>query len=129
MALAVHLLGRYTASHRLPRGLSKPQLRRVTTYIEDHLDQNLSLAKLAGVAEVSASHLKTLFRRSTRLPVHAYVVQRRVERAKALLLRGELPASQVALEAGFAHQGLMARQMRRFLGVTPTSVVRSSRAR
>jgi len=58
LALAVHLLGRYPASHRLPRGLSKPQLRRMTTYIEDHLDQNLSLARLAGVAGVSASRMK-----------------------------------------------------------------------
>jgi AraC family transcriptional regulator len=129
MALAVHLLGRYTAPLRLPRGLSKPQLRRLTTYIEEHLDQNLSLAQLAGVAGVSASHLKTLFKQATGLPVHEYVIQRRVERAKALLLSGELPASQIALEAGFAHQSHMARCMKRVLGVTPTTLVRSLRAR
>jgi AraC family transcriptional regulator len=50
-------------------------------------------------------------------------------RAQALLLRGELPASQVALEAGFAHQSHMARWTRRVLGVTPAAVVRSSGAR
>ncbi|MGH2585125.1 MAG: helix-turn-helix domain-containing protein [Dehalococcoidia bacterium] len=123
-ALAVHLLGGYTAALRLRGGLSKTQLRRVTAYIEEHLDQDLSLARLAGVAGVSASHLKTLFRRSTGLPVHEYIVQRRVECAKELLVRGELPASQVALEAGFAHQSHMARCMRRVLGVTPASVAR-----
>ena len=128
LGLAVHLLGRYMAPLRVPRGLSKPQLSRVTAYIEEYLDQDLSLTRLAGVAEVSASHLKILFKRSTGLPVHEYVVQRRVERAKALLQRGDLPASQVALEAGFAHQSHMARCMRRVLGVTPTSVVRSARA-
>jgi AraC family transcriptional regulator len=125
MALAAHLLGRHAASPKLRGGgLAKSQLRRVTTFIEEHIDENLPLARLAGVTKVSASHLKTLFRRSTGLPVHEYVVQRRVERAKALLVRGELPASQVALEAGFAHQSHMARWMRRILGVTPTSVVR-----
>jgi AraC family transcriptional regulator len=128
LALAVHLLGRYTAPISLPRGLSKPQLQRVTEYIEDHIDQELTLSRLAGVAGVSASHLKTLFKRSTGLPVHEYVIQRRVERARLLLLRGDLPASQVAVEAGFAHQSHMARWMRRILGVTPTSLVRSSRA-
>jgi AraC-like DNA-binding protein len=51
----------------------------------------------------------------------------RVERAKVLLLRGQMPAIQVALKAGFAHQSHMARWIRRALGVTPTSVVRSSR--
>ena len=129
MGLAVHLLGHYPAPHNLPRGLSRLRLRRVTEYIEEHLDQDLSLARLAGVAEVSASHLKTLFKRSTGLPVHEYVMQRRVERAKALLLRGGLPASQVALEASFAHQSHMARWMRRVLGVSPSSVVSNSRAR
>jgi AraC family transcriptional regulator len=129
LALAVHLLGRYPAPVNPRHGLSNAQLRRVTAYIEDHLDRDLSLAQLAGVAGLSASHLKTLFRRSTGLPVHEYVVQRRVERARALLLQGELPASQVALEAGFAHQSHMARWMRRVLGVTPTAVARGSRGR
>jgi AraC family transcriptional regulator len=124
LALAVHLLGSYTAPIALPRGLSRPQLRRVTEFIEAHLDQDLSLARLADVAGVSGSHLKTLFRRSLGLPVHEYVIQRRVERAKALLLEGDLPASQVALEAGFSHQSHMARHMRRLLGVTPASVAR-----
>lgn len=128
LALAVRLLGGYMASTRLPRGLSKEQLRLLTSYIEEYLDQELSLTTLANVVGVSASHLKTLFRRSTALPVHEYVIQRRVERARVLLLRGELPASQVALEAGFAHQSHMARWMRRVLGVTPTSLMHGPRA-
>jgi AraC family transcriptional regulator len=128
LALAVHLLGGYTAPGRPSGGLSKKQLRELTAYVEDHLDQDLSLAVLAGVAGVSVSHLKTLFRRSTGLAVHEYVIQRRVERARLLLLRGELPASQVALAAGFAHQSHMARHMRRLLGVTPTALLRGANA-
>jgi AraC family transcriptional regulator len=80
------------------------------------------------MSRLSTAHLKTLFRRSMGLPVHAYVIQRRVERAKLLLLRGELPASQVALEAGFAHQSHMARHMRRLLGVTPAVLIHRSGA-
>lgn len=129
LALAFHLLGRYPAPVVDARGLSAPQLKRVTEYIEEHLDRNLSLVRLAGVAGVSESHFRALFKRSTGVPVHEYVVQRRVERARALLLRGELPASQVALEAGFSHQSHMARCMRRVLGVTPTALVRGARAR
>jgi AraC family transcriptional regulator len=124
VALAVHLLGRYRTTVAPAKGLSRRQLRRVTDYIEDHLGQNLSLARLASVAEVSASHFKTLFKRSLGVPVHEYVVRQRVERARSLLTRGELSASQVALEAGFSHQSHMARWMRRLLGVTPTAVTR-----
>lgn len=128
LALAVHLLGGYAKPVRQTSGLSKQQLQEVISYIEEHLDQDLSLAVLASVANVSVSHLKTLFRRSTGLPVHEYVIQRRVERAKVLLTRGELPASQVALEAGFAHQSHMARWMRRILGVTPASLMHCERS-
>jgi AraC family transcriptional regulator len=127
LALAVHLLGQYPATQALKPGLSAAQLRRLTDFIEAHLDQDLTLTRLAAVADVSASHLKTLFKRSTGLPVHAYVVQRRVERARVLLAHSDLPMSQVALESGFTHQSHMARWMRRTLGVTPTAVLKGSR--
>jgi AraC family transcriptional regulator len=111
MALAVHLLARYCADPRPPR------LARVTAHIDSHLGENLSIARLAAVVGLSASHFKAFFRRSTGIPVHRYVVQRRVARARRLLERGALPASQVALEAGFAHQSHMARWLRRFPGM------------
>jgi AraC family transcriptional regulator len=127
LALAVHLLSHYPAP-TAPRGLSERQLGRVTEYIEAHLDEDVSLLQLARVSGVSASHLRTLFKRATGVPVHQYVIQRRVERARALLSRGELPASQIALEAGFSHQSHMARCMRRVLGVTPAAITGSRRA-
>lgn len=127
-ALATHLLRRYAAADRSRHGLSVPRLRRVTAFIEEHLDGELSLATLAHVADLSPSHFKVLFKRSMGIAVHEYVVQRRVERAKTLLLQGSLPASQVALESGFAHQSHMARCMRRVLGVTPMSIARAPRS-
>lgn len=121
-ALAVHLCGRYAKPARLNGGLSKPHLRRVTEYIEANLDQDLSLARLAALTEMSVSHFGTLFKRSVGLPVHEYIIRRRVERAKVLLREGELPISRIALEAGFSHQSHMARCMRRVLGVSPSDV-------
>jgi AraC family transcriptional regulator len=117
-ALAVLLLGSYAAPRPPWPGLSRRQLCRVTEYIEAHLDQDLSLARLASVAAISTSHLKTLFKRSTGVTVHRYVVQRRVARAKTLLARGDRAVSDVALEAGFAHQSHMMQWMRRLLGAT-----------
>src|SRR5579862_6935683 len=126
MALALQLRGGLHTPRAIPRGLSQRQLRRVTDYIDANLADDLSLMRLADVAGFSGSHFRTLFRRSVGLPVHEYVIQRRVEHAHALLVRGHLPASQVAQEAGFAHQSHMARCMRRVLGVTPTAVVRET---
>jgi AraC family transcriptional regulator len=95
------------------------QLRRVLGYIEDNLSADLSLADVAAVAELGVSQCKTLFREAMGLPVHQYVIRRRVERAKKLLRTGKMPISQVALEAGFAHQSHLARHMRRLVGVSP----------
>ena len=127
LALAVRLLTRYRGPSSGVRdpGLSSPQLARVTAWIEEHLAADVSLLRLARVAGVSAPHFRVLFKRSMGVPVHEYVVQRRVERARALLVRGGLPASQIAVEAGFSHQSHMARCMRRVLGVTPTQLVRA----
>jgi AraC family transcriptional regulator len=120
LALSAHLLGQAPRVHS--RGLSRSQLDSVRQYIEAHLDQELSIAHLASVAGIGPSQFKIHFRRSMGLPVHQYIVQRRVEHAKALLLLGKLPASQIALEAGFAHQSHMAKWMKRVLGVTPAAI-------
>ena len=51
------------------------------------------------------------------LPVHAWVIRRRGDRARALLIQRTLPANQVALQTGFAHQSHMARCRKRILSV------------
>jgi AraC family transcriptional regulator len=132
IALAGHLLAAYakpglSARASSLRAFSAGERKRITRHIEEHLDQNLTLAALATQLGMSASHFKAVFRRSMGVPVHEYVVQRRVECAKSLLLRSERPAAEVALAAGFSHQSHMARCMRRILGVTPSALVRSAR--
>lgn len=105
--------------------LSKPQLRRLVEFIEVNLDDALSLERLAEVAGMSVPHLTTLFRRTMGQSVHAYVMERRVERARALLLDRKMSISEVALETGFSHQSHLARWMRRLLGVTPSEVLKA----
>jgi AraC family transcriptional regulator len=105
--------------------LSKPQVRRIVEFVEENLDGELTLEQLADVAGMSIPHLTTLFRRTMGQSVHAYVMERRVQRARALLLEHRLSIAQVALETGFAHQSHLARWMRRLLGVTPSEVLRA----
>jgi AraC family transcriptional regulator len=134
MALAAHLVRRYATSSAAARaviaprgGLSRPQLARVTELIEGQLERRLTLVELAAAAGVSPSHFKALFKRSTGSPVHRYVVARRVERARALLLEGDAAIAEVALQVGFADQSHLARWMRRVAGVTPRELVRRGR--
>lgn len=80
---------------------------------------------LASVAGFSLSHFKPLFKQAVGMPVHRFVLERRVERARSLLLQGGRTISEIALEAGFAHPSHMARCMRRLLGVGPRQVAKS----
>lgn len=125
LALAGHLLTGYrTLARRSAPGLSRPQLDRVREYVDAHLAADVSLARLSRVAGVSASHFRALFKRAMGSTVHQYIIERRVQRARELLVLNELPASQIALEVGFSHQSHMARAMRKVLGLTPRQLAR-----
>ncbi|WMY10159.1 AraC family transcriptional regulator [Paraburkholderia phenoliruptrix] len=124
-AMVVRLIGGAPSLDDKRRTLAPRTAARVTEFIEAHLDRRLTLSELAALADLSVPHFKVLFRATLGVPVHQYVVQRRVERARVLLLQGRLSASQVALEAGFAHQSHMAHWMGRLLGVTPRELVKS----
>ena len=69
------------------------------------------------------SHLNSTFRKATGMPVHQYVIRRRVERAALLLREGTLPISQIAMDVGFAHQSHLAMHMKRLLGLSPSHVL------
>lgn len=131
MALAAHLIGHYRTGGgalRAPsHGLSRQSLGRVTEYVEAHLDGPLSLADLAAASGLGVSHFKTLFKRSTGVSAHRYVVERRVERARLLLVEGKTPIAEIALRTGFADPSHLARWMRRLLGVTPAKLARDPR--
>jgi len=128
-ALAARLLAlqsRKTLTTAKPgRALPAWRLRHVVEYIEAHLDEDLTLAELASVAGFSLSHFKPLFKQAVGMPVHRFVLERRVERARTLLLQGGKSMSEIALEAGFAHPSHMARCLRRLLGVGPRQIADS----
>jgi AraC family transcriptional regulator len=124
LALAAHLLRAYVPAGRCHTDarLSRRRLTRVFDYVHTNLATDLSLNALAGIAGVSPSHFKTLFKQTIGIPVHQYVIRQRVEYAAALLQNGNPPLADVALQAGFANQSHMARCMRRIMGVTPAEV-------
>lgn len=124
VALAVQWLRRYTCTSVYPdtRNPSRQRLHRVLEYIDDRFTCDLTLPEIARVAGMSRSRLKTLFKQSMGMPVHRYVVRKRIECAMQLLTRTQKPICDVALQAGFANQSHMAQCMRRSLGVTPRSL-------
>jgi AraC family transcriptional regulator len=124
-AMASQLVGSHSSLQRFSNfqgGFSTRKLKQVLSYIEDNLSEDLSLQAIADVAGLSVSHCKVLFRKTVGMPVHQYVIRRRVDRAAALLRKGDLPVSQVALETGFSHQSHLAAHMKRVLGISPRTL-------
>ncbi len=128
-ALAARLIRRYSKMTRphAARGLSKRQLSRVNDYVTEHIDDDLSLSVLAAVAGMGISQFKAMFRSATGMPVHQFIIRRRVQEAARLLSHDRAPIGSVAAQAGFADQSHMARCMRRVLGTTPGAMRRGSR--
>jgi len=70
---------------------------------------------------MSPYHFSRMFKLSTGLSPHQYVIRQRIERAKALLTNTDLPVGVVAQEVGFASPSHFAQQFRRLVGVSPRS--------
>lgn len=101
--------------HRLPGS----RLKRVTDYIRENLDQNLTLKRLGSVVYMSPFHFARLFQRSTGLPPHRFVVRARIEHAASLLSAPELPIARISSMVGFRSPSHFSTVFRRVMGVTP----------
>jgi len=122
-AIAVYLARRYGAVRTGPPargGLPGYRLRRVRDYIASNLDQELSLSDLAALSGASPHHFGELFRQSTGLSPHRYVLVRRIERAKELLRNPMLNVLDVAVQTGFSDQSHFTKVFRRIAGMTPS---------
>ncbi len=78
------------------QGLSQERMRRVIDYIDSHLGEDLTLDTLAGIACLSPHHLSRSFHRAAGVGLHRFVVQRRVDRAKHLVLGSDLSMAEIA---------------------------------
>ena len=101
------------------KGLAPRTLRTILDDIDANLDGALSVQRLAGLADMSVDGFIRVFKQSTGVPPHRYVLRKRVERAQALLGNPALTLADVALRAGFADQSHFSRMFHRLTGVAP----------
>lgn len=124
-ALGVHLIreyaGRVETSETVAR-LPDDELDRLRRHIDRNLDSPLRLDDLASLTGRSRFHFSRLFKSSTGMTPHQYVIRRRVERARELLRAGA-EIVEVAVAVGFASQSHLTFHIRRAFGCTPGQLV------
>ncbi len=94
-------------------------LRRVRDRIDREYSQPMDVAALARGAHMSAGHLSRQFRLAYGEPPYAYLMTRRIERAMALLRRGDLSVTEVCFAVGCASLGTFSTRFTELVGVSP----------
>lgn len=128
LALRAHVAHAYGGMRRRPAaavpqpargGLAPWQERRAKALLDANLDGDLSLTDVARECGLSLSYFARAFKQSMGVPPHRWLLQRRVAKAKDLLLASPLPLSEVALACGFADQSHFGRVFGEAVGATP----------
>ncbi len=95
------------------------RISQVLAYIENHIHTECSLAELADKANLSVSHFKAEFKKQTGLPSSKYLLQRRMEKARALLMNTDIPIQIIAEKAGYPNPSAFSRRFAAYFGEPP----------
>jgi AraC family transcriptional regulator len=121
--LAIVLLREHTSAAVAPAWpmarLSPHKLRRAIEYIDDNLRSELTLASIGEAVALSPGHFAHAFRQATGVTPHRYVIERRVEHAKAMLQQSDMPITEIAGRVGCSSHSHFSVLFHRITGLTP----------
>lgn len=115
-----------TSTGRSRHALSPEHLR---DWILRHLHLKITIRDLAAEACLSVSRFHEVFRDLTGISPHQFVIQVRLERVVELLRYSHLPLAEVAFRTGFSSQGALTNAMKKYRGVTPSTLRSRDRTR
>jgi AraC family transcriptional regulator len=97
------------------------QVRRVMHFIDANLSTKIGPRDLADLVRLSVSHFARVFRATVGKSPRAFLIHRRIERAKEMMLETELPLVQIALACGLADQSHFTKRFTRIVGMSPAA--------
>lgn len=130
--IGIHLVETYAGvvDPSLSRGrplLSRTQLAVATDMLQNNLNGNLPISNVAGACGLSRGYFIRAFKETTGETPHRWILLRRVERARELLIGSDLSLADIALTCGFADQSHFTRIFARMTGTPPGTWRRSIR--
>ncbi|MDD1783146.1 AraC family transcriptional regulator [Enterovibrio sp. ZSDZ35] len=106
-------------------GLSPVNQRRVMEYIDASLSRSFTLSDLAAITQLSDFHFARMFKVSFGCTPHQYVLGKRIERAKSLLIHSKSPLTDISAMCGFSSQQHLSQQFKQRVGASPASYRRN----
>lgn len=94
-------------------------IEEMRTYIEEHLDEEISRSFLAKKAGYSESHLSKCFFQETGMNIPSYIASRRIEKAKYYLKNSDLSIGEIALKVGYSNFSYFSKNFKELSGCTP----------
>jgi AraC-like DNA-binding protein len=126
LVIGTQLLRLFGEANAAPKGgITGRQLRLVADHVDQRIDQDISVEKLAQLAGLSEAHFARAFKQTTGISPHKYVTERRLERGKRLLADTQETIAQIALDCGFADQAHFARSFSQHYGSSPSALRKS----
>ena len=122
--LAEHILRNYADTTRAIRfgdRFAAGDIRRITAFVDEHLENGITVAKMAQSMRIGLHHFAQNLRRSTGRSPYQFVQMRRIQLAKRLLLQNAVDLAEISARLGFASQSHFTEVFRGATGLTPNA--------
>lgn len=123
LILGAHLIQRYGILQKAARhskgGLAPWQKRRASEVLHENMHGQIRLADVARECGLSASHFARSFKTSFGISTHQWLIQHRIDHAKALMTQTSMSIIEIAVQSGFNDQAAFTRTFHQVVGISP----------
>lgn len=96
------------------------QLKEVISYINNNIDKKLEIDELTNLTEWTRHHFITVFTKHLNVAPYQYVLSRKIEKAKSLLIDTYIPINQIAFELGFKSYSNFCNAFKKYIKISPS---------
>lgn len=119
----------FSAARRRPKADSREALEQAKTYMDEHYGEELTIERLAGIAELSPKYFVDLFKKHYGVSALDHLTHVRMSKAKRLMLSSDIRLKDIAHMVGYEDEFYFSRKFRKSVGLSPTAFIKKRRNR